>query len=236
MGHKGHVTVARWFADEDVNVVLTGAQDGHVRVWDLRSREEVANIAAHTSAAGSGAVAAICPTAAAPASVDRMGGNVIVSAGADAAVVVLDPVAGFAERFRFTDHRCACGSCLFVRTVVSCYVMSARCTVGTSRSELAEFRERALCRTFVYALHVAGTLAFSGGGDGMLCVHDLEAGALLYALGANECVRARAIACSSCACRFGAACVRVYSRMSRGGRRRAGARSGASAAPPMRSW
>lgn len=32
-------------------------QDGHVRVWDIRARKSVANVAAHTSEKGSGALA-----------------------------------------------------------------------------------------------------------------------------------------------------------------------------------
>ena len=35
-------------------------------------------------------------------------------------------------------------------------------------------------------MNVAGHLALTGGGDGMLLVHDLNDGSLLYGLGANE--------------------------------------------------
>ena len=52
-GHKGHVTSAAW---ADPNVFLTGAQDGMVRVWDIRGGGTVANIDAHVSQGGAGAV------------------------------------------------------------------------------------------------------------------------------------------------------------------------------------
>ncbi len=39
---------------------------------------------------------------------------------------------------------------------------------------------------FIYSLRIAGCLALSGAGDGMLMVHDLVEGRLLYGLGANR--------------------------------------------------
>jgi hypothetical protein len=69
-------------------------------VWDLRSRREVANVAVHTSPAGSGAVGLIDSTCAA---VDC---SAIVTVGADRAVALLDPRAGFELAHTFNEHRC----------------------------------------------------------------------------------------------------------------------------------
>ncbi|OQR99955.1 hypothetical protein ACHHYP_03756 [Achlya hypogyna] len=41
-------------------------------------------------------------------------------------------------------------------------------------------------KTFIYSLHIAHDLCFSGSGDGMLLVHDLGTDALCYGLGANQ--------------------------------------------------
>ncbi|KAK3274482.1 hypothetical protein CYMTET_17334 [Cymbomonas tetramitiformis] len=41
-------------------------------------------------------------------------------------------------------------------------------------------------KDFIYSLEVSGGLCFSGAGDGMLLVHRLADGKLLYGLGANE--------------------------------------------------
>ncbi|KDO21300.1 hypothetical protein SPRG_13192 [Saprolegnia parasitica CBS 223.65] len=41
-------------------------------------------------------------------------------------------------------------------------------------------------QTFIYSLHVAHDLCFSGSGDGMLLVHDLATDTLCYGLGANQ--------------------------------------------------
>ena len=40
-------------------------------------------------------------------------------------------------------------------------------------------------RDFIYCLRTAGSLCFSGGGDGMLVAHDLSAGRPLWAVGAG---------------------------------------------------
>ncbi len=94
-GHKGHVTVVHFLLAESNSLFLTGAQDGHVRVWDVRDRKAVANIAAHTSSRGAGALAGIESTP---------DGSTVVTAGADKNVCFLDPRAGFRVRARATDH------------------------------------------------------------------------------------------------------------------------------------
>lgn len=51
-------------------------------------------------------------------------------------------------------------------------------------------------RDFIYSLCLHGRLALSGGGDGILLVHDLVDGAMRYGLGANmaavRCIHASA--------------------------------------------
>ncbi len=138
-GHKGHITAVEWLCYDDENLFLTGAQDGHVRVWDLRVRQEVANIAAHSGDKGSGAVGAL-QSAAGPA-----GSCAVVSSGADCKVCVLDPKMSFNVRARFAEHK-----------------------------------------DFPYSLHVAGNMAFSGAGDGMLLAYDLATDSLCWGLGANQ--------------------------------------------------
>jgi WD40 repeat protein len=199
-GHKGHLTACAWLpadvAREDVggsggfdedrggggsgsavvgatsaaasaggaDLVVTGAQDGHVRVWDLRSSACVANVAAHASDKGSGAICDIAVASVSPLGSDGGGGggggdsaaagaatragpgseSLIVTSGADRRICVLDPRAGFRVRTVFAEHR-----------------------------------------DFIYCLHAAGSLCFSGGGDGTLLAHDLSAGRPLWAVGAG---------------------------------------------------
>lgn len=96
------------------DILLSGAQDGHLRAWDLRAKAPLANIELHASAAGAGAVGGIAvahvPTAPGAAAAAGVGAGVgstetlIVTAGADRCVCVLDPRRGFAPRFRMAEH------------------------------------------------------------------------------------------------------------------------------------
>jgi WD40 repeat protein len=117
-GHSGHVTSVAWFTNSDMNVFLTGAQDGRVRVWDIRARREIANIPAHTTPAGSGAVGCIESSC---TGVE----DVIVSAGADKKLAVLDPRAGFDVVTSFDGHKyavlCLLRSCSVF--VVVCWLL-----------------------------------------------------------------------------------------------------------------
>jgi len=199
-GHKGHLTACAWLPADvggegagaggeggegegggrgagtsagastgGADLVVTGAQDGHVRVWDLRSSACVANVAAHASDQGSGAVCDIAFASVSPLSNGGDGGgeggggasspsdaaaaamragpgseSLIVTSGADRRICVLDPRAGFRVRAAFAEHR-----------------------------------------DFIYCVHAAGSLCFSGGGDGTLLAHDLSAGRPLWAVGAG---------------------------------------------------
>jgi len=100
-GHKGHVTAAAWLgrpgsgAGLGASVFATGAQDGHVRVWDLRGKRALANELVHVRPEGVGAVNGLVLTPGGGGA-----GCSLVSAGADAAVCVLDPRKGFTVRAR----------------------------------------------------------------------------------------------------------------------------------------
>jgi WD40 repeat protein len=172
-GHRGHLTSCAWLpadaargsgaggeGDDDgggasaggsvggSDLVITGAQDGHVRIWDVRSKACVANIPAHASSGGSGAVGDIAVARVAPGESAVSGAigseTVVVTAGADKRICILDPRAGFEVRSVLTDHR-----------------------------------------DFIYSMTVAGSLCFSGGGDGLLFVHDLSSAKPLWAVGAG---------------------------------------------------
>lgn len=99
-GHKGHVTSCEWFPGGSGGasaagaasgvLVATGAQDGHVRIWDMRAKGCVANLPSHASTMGSGAVGAIQSTAMAPSVRGALGSDLLVSMGADKAIVTTD--------------------------------------------------------------------------------------------------------------------------------------------------
>ena len=106
-GHAGHVTSLAWLpasgdsSEVAPQLLLSGGQDGRLRVWDLRARSCVANVGVHVSEKGAGAIGDIAvapPCALRPHAL-------IITAGADGAVVVLDPRAGFEPRHVFATHR-----------------------------------------------------------------------------------------------------------------------------------
>jgi hypothetical protein len=132
--HRGHVTAMA--AAEPGGGFVSGGHDGAVRLWDLRAG---ARPALELRDAHVGAVNElrwhVLPT----------GCPVLVSAGADRRLRVLEP-----RRALQAVHTCS------------------------------EHRD------FIYSLHTAGGLAFSGGGDGSLLAHELSTGRCLYGLGANR--------------------------------------------------
>jgi WD40 repeat protein len=85
--HGGHVTSCLCFG---ANLLLTGAQDGRVRVWDARGGEgsgkPLHTVAAHVLGSGSGAVGDMILT-----SEDGHVASHVITAGADGRVQVLLP-------------------------------------------------------------------------------------------------------------------------------------------------
>ena len=103
-GHRGHVTSLRW-CDPDVlrlgggggdrgGLVLTGGQDGTVRVWDLRQAKCAHNLPCHPG----GAVNGIEYSPGGGGS-----GSFLATAGADSVIKVWDPTM-FIERVRYETH------------------------------------------------------------------------------------------------------------------------------------
>ncbi|EKX36616.1 hypothetical protein GUITHDRAFT_165675 [Guillardia theta CCMP2712] len=97
-GHGGHITSLAWL---DGNTFLVGAQDGKVKVWDVREERFIHQIAAHVTQQGSGAVGNIVVRRTSP----NMATTDVVTAGADCRVQVLDARSGFQPRFTFTEHK-----------------------------------------------------------------------------------------------------------------------------------
>ena len=127
-GHRGHITALGHLEElAQPDVFVTGAQDGHVRVWDTRAARCAHNVPARTSERGAGAVGAIrvaltggggcdggggggsCGDAADRGARadggDGIGGGLIVTAGADQRVCALEPRMGFTLVRAFGEHR-----------------------------------------------------------------------------------------------------------------------------------
>jgi len=90
--HRGHCTAAQTAIlstntthsrGRRSQVFVTGGQDGYVKIWDTRQKASVAEIEAHRTDTGAGAVGDI--------ECSGPGGDYIVSAGADKSLCVIDP-------------------------------------------------------------------------------------------------------------------------------------------------
>jgi WD40 repeat protein len=100
--HEGHVTALAWQlpahegaaaapAESSSSLALSGGQDGFLRAWDSRQGGSrcVAQQALHAGPRGKGALGGIAPVTL------PSGRSLVVTAGADKALTVCDPVAGF---------------------------------------------------------------------------------------------------------------------------------------------
>ncbi|GBG65012.1 hypothetical protein CBR_g48759 [Chara braunii] len=119
--HKGHLTSLLWVEEkpkaavgpgetdtsqeEDGDgsgrlpcVFISGGQDGMLRVWDIREKLCVNEVPIHRTPTGTGAIScmAVSKTAAGP---------LLVTAGADRKVKVLEPRASFKTLHSFGEHR-----------------------------------------------------------------------------------------------------------------------------------
>jgi F-box/WD-40 domain protein 7 len=154
-GHRGHITALECSlgragagggdgggeADSDARSLLffTGAQDGHVRVWDPRQARAVCEIPAHVGrgrdgSTGSGAVHTI-------ALAER--GALLVTGGADGAVCTFDARAGFRARASF---RPAHSDFVYAMRVVGDRVLTGGGGGDVILSSLADGSERTRVR------------------------------------------------------------------------------------------
>ena len=132
--HQGHVTALAIERGGAASALLSGGQDGVVKLWDVRAAQGGAQARAHVGAVNE-LLSHQLPS----------GQSLVLSAGADRAVLALEPRMSLRAVHRFTEQR-----------------------------------------DHVYSLAAIGGLVLSGGGDGLVLVHDLETGALRYGLGANQ--------------------------------------------------
>jgi WD40 repeat protein len=180
-GHEGHVTAVAALSGAGANeaasvgadaaLFATGGQDGHVRVWDVRGKRAVANVAAHTTPEGAGAVGDI--VYAAGNGGDLTAGNVLVSAGADAAVCVLDPRRGFQVRARFEEHR----DFIYSLAVAGRCVLSGAGDGSVYAHDLATDAPiwgLGANKAAVRALLVADKTLIAAGDDGGVLIYDLD--------------------------------------------------------------
>lgn len=207
--HRGHVTVVKALHDMSGGVaggsgadccVVTGGQDGVVRIWDPRAGEikeaegresggpaAVLEAPAHRGSMGVGAVGDVV--------VAGTGGNRLVSFGADKRVCVLEVRGGTSS----PSARRVDGCSNRARRLGA-----AAAAPSSSSSSLAiehvfdDHRDFIYCMDFVPAGSDAagaggGGVLVTGGGDGMLLAHDLDSMRLLYGLG---CCSAGAVRCA----------------------------------------
>eukprot|EP00752_Nemacystus_decipiens_P012686 g11239.t1 len=213
--HRGHVTVVKALSDMNGGAaggsgtdrcLVTGGQDGFVRIWDPRADElkggggresgraaAVLEAPAHRGPTGVGAVGDVI--------VAGEGGNRLVSFGADKRVCVLEVRGGrFSSRGADADNSSGCEPRLGAAAGPS--------PSPSSSSSLAvghvfdDHRDFIYCMDFVPACSDAaragsggggGGVLLTGGGDGMLLAHDLGSMRLLYGLG---CCSAGAVRCA----------------------------------------
>jgi hypothetical protein len=172
-GHRGHVTALAWSGA----LLVSGAQDGHVRVWDVRAAAPVANVAAHATAAGAGAVGDIASVSDAEAGAGGGAAPLLVTAGADKRLCVLEPRAGWAVRAELPGHRDFIYSLALVRGValsgagdgllIAHDVQSARALWGVGANTAA-------VRAIVPFVPAAGRQALLvAGDDGKALVFDM---------------------------------------------------------------
>uniref|UniRef100_A0A7S0N463 Guanine nucleotide-binding protein subunit beta-like protein n=1 Tax=Pyramimonas obovata TaxID=1411642 RepID=A0A7S0N463_9CHLO len=97
--HEGHVTALAWLpsgaGSNTTALLMSGGQDGQLRVWDHRQKRKTAEQPLHCSTGGSGAIGQIeyVPQT-----------RTVVTAGADKRINVVDIRMGFTCRCSYEDH------------------------------------------------------------------------------------------------------------------------------------
>jgi WD40 repeat protein len=188
-GHKGPVLCAAW----DEGVILSGDRSGAAVLWDLERGALARRFAGH-----GGHVTSCCLYAAADAPTR---GVVCLTGAQDGRVRVWDPRSRECAAVvdAHVDASGGAGAVGDIRASAGGGKMrpvggSVVATAGADRAirvldPRASFVPRARFahhRDFIYSLAVVGNLAVSGGGDGMVLVHDLADGRLKYGLGAGR--------------------------------------------------
>lgn len=206
--HRGHVTTVNKLPGNSnsggghPSCFLTGGQDGYVRIWDARVAASgtghssqssglqglglVMEAPAHRGRHGVGAVGGVIPAGAT--------GNRLVSFGADKRISILDTRHGRGTGrepssfgARGSDHVEGLGS--------TAARSRSRATALGIEKIFDDHKDSIYCMDFVPGEgpeDSAGILV-TGGGDGMLLVHDLGSMKLLYGLG---CSSAGAVRCA----------------------------------------
>eukprot|EP00903_Cladosiphon_okamuranus_P015931 g14716.t1 len=206
--HRGHVTVVKALSGMNgggagggsgtSGCVVTGGQDGFVRIWDPRVGGVTAaalEAPAHRGSTGVGAVGDVIAAG--------TGGNRLVSFGADKRVCVLEVRGGRSSSIggaldnsgRSSGHG---------RRVGSAAPSSSSPSSLALEHVFDDHRDFIYCMDFVPAASDAaqagsggggggGGVLITGGGDGMLLAHDLDSMRLLYGLG---CCSAGAVRCA----------------------------------------
>lgn len=201
--HRGHVTVVKALSDMNGGAaggsgiggcVVTGGQDGFVRIWDPRAGEVkggggresrgpavVLEAPAHRGSTGMGAVGDVIVPGT---------GNRLVSFGADKRVCVLEVRGG-----TFSSpggHVGSSGSCSRERRLGTVTGAPSSASSLAVEHVFDDHRDFIYCMDFVPAGSDVGKagggsggggVLITGGGDGVLLVHDLVSMRLLYGLG-----------------------------------------------------
>ncbi|KAF4036302.1 WD domain G-beta repeat [Phytophthora infestans] len=97
--HRGHTTsVLGSQSEETASCFFSGGQDGAVRVWDSRQKEATHSLELHIDPRSSkkGAVGFLCEPKEDP--------NVLITAGADGVINVLDKRQSYDVMYSFTEH------------------------------------------------------------------------------------------------------------------------------------
>ena len=193
-GHAGPILKSTWAIDGD-GLLLTGDRSGMACVWDLNVEKTANTLTSHR-----GHVTAVHWLPDTPSS--------CVTGDQAGTVRVWD------MRLRGTGslNGCVHESVLHpggaVNDIVTCCgpstTTSALVTTGADKKiqvmdPRMGFERRssfAHHKDFIYSVESVGDYVASGGGDGMLLVHDVKLGKLLYGLGASE-GAVRAVACTA---------------------------------------
>jgi WD40 repeat protein len=89
--HKAQITAMDPVAE--FQTLMTGSLDGQISLWDMRSGEEIQIL---SNLHPGGAINSICHSSAA---------GLVITAGADRAIKVLEPRKSFGVLYKFTDHK-----------------------------------------------------------------------------------------------------------------------------------